>query len=254
MKHTRAATARRRGRPTSAVLSPKRITSAATRIIHTRGVKALTMSALAADLGVSVSALYNHTPSKHHVLLGVQDGLNAEIDCSGFGRLPWDQALTRWARSYRDVYARNVDLIPVMAVLPVADAPHTLRMYESVAGALVEAGFAQSQVVNMIVAVESLLFGSAYDATAPGGLFNSGELAALAPTFTDAVAARTADPAEGANQAFDLALTALLTGFRALLPAPLPAPLPAETEVSARITRTKRAGTSVSAEVTSGNR
>ncbi|NKE08450.1 MULTISPECIES: TetR/AcrR family transcriptional regulator [Kocuria] len=217
MKQEPAATARRRGRPTSAVLSPKRITSAATKIIHTRGVKALTMSALASDLGVSVSALYNHTPSKHHVLLGVQDALNAEIDCSGFGTLPWDQALTLWARSYREVYARNVELIPVMAVLPVADAPHTLCMYESVAAALVTAGFPPGQVVNMIVAVESLLFGSAYDATAPGGLFNPGKLAELAPTFTGVVAVRTADPAEGADQAFELALEALLTGFRTLL-------------------------------------
>lgn len=208
---------RRRGRPTSAVLSAKQITSAATRIIQTRGVKALTMSVLAADLGVSVAALYNHTPSKHHVLLGVQDALNAEIDCSGFGELAWDEALTQWARSYRAVYARNVDLIPVMAVLPVADAPHTLGMYESVAGALIEAGFAPGQVVNMIVGVESLLFGSAYDATAPAGLFDPGKLAALAPTFTGVVAARTTDPAEGADQAFDLALAALLAGFRSLL-------------------------------------
>lgn len=217
MKHQPTSSARRRGRPTTAVLSSKRITRAATKIIQTRGVKALTMSVLAADLGVSVSALYNHTPSKHHVLLGVQDALNAEIDCTGFGVLPWDQAITRWARSYRAVYARNVDLIPVMAVLPVADAPHTLGMYESVAAGLIEAGFAPGQVVNMIVGVESLLFGSAYDATAPAGLFDPGKLADLAPTFTGVVDARTTDPAEGAEQAFDLALTALLTGFRSLL-------------------------------------
>lgn len=211
-----ASTERRRGRPKSAVLNRKRITNAATRIIQNRGVKALTMAALAADLGVSVSALYNHTRSKHDVLLAVQDGLNAEIDCSGFGMLPWDQALRRWARSYRAVYARNVELIPVMAVLPVANAPHTLRMYDAVAGGLVEAGFERENVVNMIVAIESLLFGSAYDATAPGGLFDPGELAELAPTFTSVVAARTSDPTEGADQAFELALEALLSGFRTL--------------------------------------
>ncbi|MDO5618210.1 TetR/AcrR family transcriptional regulator [Kocuria sp.] len=215
---TGAGSTRGRGRPATAVLTKRRITSAAARIIHNRGVKRLTMAALARELGVSVSALYNHTPSKHHVLLGVQDSLNAEIDCSGFGRLPWERALTAWAHSYRAVYARNVELIPVMAVLPVADAPHTLRMYESVACALVEAGFPRERVVNMIVAVESLLFGAAYDATAPGNLFDPGELAELAPTFTAAVATRTPDPTEGADQAFELALEALLTGFQRLLP------------------------------------
>lgn len=214
----RAGPVRRRGRPAAAVLSRRRITNAASQIIHSRGVRALTMSALAKDLGVSVSALYNHTRSKHDVLLGVQDHLNSEIDCSGFADLPWDQALVRWAHSYREVYARNVELIPIMAVLPVANAPHTLRMYESVSSGLVQAGFPHRDVVNMIVAVESLLFGSAYDATAPGGLFDPGDLAELAPTFTAVVAARTTDPREGADQAFELALDALLTGFRARLP------------------------------------
>lgn len=208
---------RRRGRPRHTVLTPQRITDAAMKIIQARGAKALTMAALARELGVSVSALYNHVPSKHAVLLRVQDRLNSEIDCSGFGHLPWDAALARWARSYLEVYARHVELIPTMAVLPVVNAPHTLRMYEAVASGLVAAGFARDEVVNMIVVLESLLFGSAYDATAPGGLFEPGELEELAPTFTSAVDARTGDPAEGARQAFELGLETLLDGFRARL-------------------------------------
>ncbi|GAA3702891.1 TetR/AcrR family transcriptional regulator C-terminal domain-containing protein [Zhihengliuella alba] len=210
---------RRRGRPSEPILSTERITDTAIRIISSRGFGDLTMTALARELGVSASALYNHMPSKREVLIRVQDRINQEIDCSGFERLPWDLALEHWARSYRDCYAELTALIPVVAVLSVADSPHTLRMYETVAQSLSAAGWQGAEVVEVIVAVESLVFGAAYDATAPADIFDAGEHAALAPTFTAAVAARPAEAGAAADAAFDVALSAMLDGLRARLSA-----------------------------------
>lgn len=210
---------RRRGRPREPVLSTGRITDAAIRIVTTRGYSHLTMTELARELKVSTSALYNHTSSKREVLIRVQDRINEGIDCSGFGTLPWDEALERWARSYRDIYARHTPLIPIMAVLPVANAPHTLQMYETVARGLAGAGWQQGWIVNTIVAVESLVFGAAYDATAPADIFDPGERADLAPVFTEAVRARPEDASAAADEAFDVALGSMLDGFRARLAA-----------------------------------
>jgi AcrR family transcriptional regulator len=210
---------RRRGRPTQPVLSVEGITDAAIRIVSTRGYQHLTMTELARELKVSASALYNHTPSKRDVLIRVQDRINGGIDRSGFGELPWDEALEQWARSYRDCYAQHTPLIPIMAVLPVANSPHTLQMYETVARGLADAGWDRSWIVDAIVSVESLVFGAAYDATAPADIFDPGDRADLAPVFADAVRARPADAREAADQAFDVALRAMLDGFRARLAA-----------------------------------
>lgn len=228
--------ARGRGRPLSPVLTQRKIASAAVTLIQGRGYRALTMSALAEQLGVSASALYNHVGSKRDIMILIQDRVNQDIDCSAFESEPWDVALDRWARSYRGVYIRNIPLIPVMAVLPVANSPHTLRMYEKVATGLTRAGWPEPWVVNTIVAVESLVFGSAYDAVAPENIFDPGELSDIAPVFSAAVAHRdllldsvpgddAADAPEvprapsPADVAFDVGLRSLLAGFRLALDA-----------------------------------
>lgn len=227
---------RRRGRPLNAVLTQRKITSAAVSLIQAEGYRGLTMSALARQLGVSASALYNHVGSKRDLMILVQDRVNQEIDCSAFESETWDVALDRWARSYRDVYARNIPLIPVMSVLPVANSPHTLQMYEKVAAGLLRAGWPQSWIINTVVAVESLVFGSAYDAIAPDNIFDPGELHEMAPVFSAAVAhrellmdsARTDHGTETpevptapspADVAFDVGLRSLLAGFRSQLEA-----------------------------------
>lgn len=223
---THETTARRRGRPRTPVLTKRKITDAAVAVIASGGYRSLTMASLARQLGVSASALYNHVGSKREIMILLQDRVNQDIDCSAFGTEPWDVALERWARSYREVYARNIPLIPVMTVMPVADSPHTLRMYETVAAALVRDGWPESSAVNTIVAVESLVFGSAYDAVAPPNIFDPGELRELAPVFTAAVAHRELTVAPGrtgapspADAAFDVALRALLDGLRLRLAA-----------------------------------
>lgn len=211
-----AGTGRRRGRPRTPVLSQDAITRMTLRLITRRGYDAFTLAALAKELRVSVSALYNHAASKQQVLLWAQDSINATIDTSPFATLPWDEALAVWARSYRAAYAAFTPLIPVMAVLPVTDAPGSLAMYETVVAALVSAGWSGGEAVNAVVAVESFVFGSALDTAAPADIFDVSEDAA--PVFAAAVADRRRRYGHGeatADAAFELGLNALLSGLRA---------------------------------------
>ncbi|MGW5877492.1 TetR/AcrR family transcriptional regulator [Nocardiopsis terrae] len=205
---------RGRGRPSSPVLSRERLTQAAIRIVTEQGYRHLTMASLARELGVAASALYNHVSAKRDVLVLIQDRINEQIDCSAFATEPWDQALRQWARSYRRCFTEHTALIPVMAVLPVADSPQTLRMYERVTRALQDAGIVGADAVDIIVGIEALVFGAAYDASAPNDIFDPGGLEELAPTFTRFAAQRSADPRAAADRAFELALDALIVGLR----------------------------------------
>lgn len=202
------------GRPVKSVLSQARITAAALEVIGAGGYGALTMSALARRLEVAPSALYNHVESKQEVLRWLQDYVMSSVDTSGFAGLPWDEALRAWARSYRDVFARHTPLIPVIAVLQVSGAPRTLAMYEAVTEGLQRAGWPPAQIVPAIVALESFIYGSAYDAVAPQDIFDTGELAADSPYFTAAVELQPGRVAgRAADTAFEAGLDVLVSGL-----------------------------------------
>lgn len=179
-------------------------------LIKVRGYAALTMAALARQLGVAPSALYNHVNSKRQLLLWIQDHVNREIDCSDFGARPWDEALESWAHSYRDAYARYSPLVPVIAVTPIAGSPHTVAMYEQVAAGLRAGGWPDDQIVDVVVAVESFILGSAMDAAAPDDIFDVPS--AQAPVLAEVVGARVGRDA--ARAAFELGLATVLAGLR----------------------------------------
>ncbi|MFJ4170545.1 TetR/AcrR family transcriptional regulator [Paenarthrobacter sp. NPDC089714] len=213
-----SATSRRRaGRPTAAVLDQDGITTAALTLISSKGYDGLTMAALARSLGVAPSALYNHVSSKDDVLLLLEDHLAAMVDVSAFGVEPWDVAVRRWAWSYRDVFSEHTPLIPVIAVLPVANAPKTLAMYEAVTAGFRDAGFPEERIISAIVALEAFVFGAAYDVTAPEDIFDAGNLADQVPNFTSAVDRLAMERHERPTDvAFNLGLEALIAGFGAL--------------------------------------
>ncbi|WP_035753823.1 TetR/AcrR family transcriptional regulator [Arthrobacter nitrophenolicus] len=206
---------RRAGRPSAAVLDKAGITTAALDLVSRKGYDGLTMAALAKQLEVAPSALYNHVASKRDVLLLVEDHLTSLVDVSAFGSKSWEDAVRTWAWSYRDVFAEHTPLIPVIAVLPVTDAPQTLAMYETVSKGFLDAGFPEERIVSAIVALESFIFGSAYDVTAPGDIFEPGSMADANPHFTAAVRS-SAGPGRPADTAFGLGLEALISGLGAL--------------------------------------
>lgn len=214
---------RRAGRPPRALLSSARITRAALKLVTNDGYKGLTMAALAKSLNVAPSALYNHVSSKQDVLLLVEDHLMGKVDVSGFASLPWTEAVTQWARSYRDVFASHLPLIPVIALLPVTNAPATITMYEAVTRGFQAAGWPEETIIDAVVALESFIYGSAYDVNAPADIFDAGDLAPTAPRFTAAVARRgrggigNAEIRNDADAAFELGLRAMVAGLAATL-------------------------------------
>ena len=204
---------RKAGRPRSAVLTRERITAHALELVSHEGYQGLTMQRLAASLGVSPSALYNHVASKQDLLQWIQDQVMAGVDATVFDRLPLEQALAAWAVNYRNVFAQHVPLIPVIAVLPVGGSPRTVEMYEKVASTLEAAGMPPERIAPSIVALESFIFGSALDTSAPQDIFDTGTQAGQAPHFSRAVDAQRASGAPATDAAFELGLAAMISGL-----------------------------------------
>lgn len=209
------ATRRRAGRPRGVVLDRDLIAKAALDLLAERGYSSFTMSALAKLLGVSPSALYNHVTSKQELMQWIQEIVMDGVDSAVFATQPLAEALFVWARTYRDVFAEHAPLIPLIAVLPVSDSPRTLEMYEAVAAGFERAGYAPQHIVPAIVALESFIFGSALDATAPLDIFDPGQYAGKLPHFEGALAAQRATGLESAESAFLTGLRAIIAGLLA---------------------------------------
>ncbi|UTT39154.1 TetR/AcrR family transcriptional regulator [Glutamicibacter mishrai] len=206
---------RRAGRPRKAVLTRERITANALELVSDGGYESLTMQRLAKSLGVSPSALYNHVDSKNDLMQWIQELVMTDIDTTIFDTEPLTEALMQWATSYRNVFARHIPLIPIIAVLPVSDSPRTLSMYERVAEALKDYGLAENEIIPTIVALESFIFGSAMDTAAPHDIFDTTNHQDLTPHFTQAVAAQRKTQLNTSDDSFQRGLSAMITGLLA---------------------------------------
>ncbi|SJM69405.1 TetR/AcrR family transcriptional regulator [Gulosibacter sp. 10] len=207
------------GRPRVPVLDRERITTAAIQLLRSGGLAKLTINALAARLGVSPSAIYNHADSRATILVRVQERLVVEIDASGFERLPWREATERWARSYFLMLRRNHALVEVTATVPISEALESARMYERVAYGLRRAGWSVRDVLPTISAIEAFIFGAALDSTAPADIYSTGAHRGKTPLLTAIVGVHEEHLRESgssaADVAFELGLGALLDGLHA---------------------------------------
>ncbi len=219
--------AKGRGRPAESLVSAEKIGAAALSLTSDKGYQALTMTAVAKRLNVAPSALYNHISGKEEMLYLIQDAVMQLVDvrpleqaiATGSG---YRTAVESWARSYRDVFAGHTPLIPLIAVQPIGASPRTQEMYEVVAQALITAGCPPAQVMERIIALESFIYGSAWDVQAPADLFDpcaiSPEHSALRQAAEAMSGYKTAkkgqpDANPYADQPFEVGLKNLLDGM-----------------------------------------
>jgi AcrR family transcriptional regulator len=221
---------RRIGRPTHALVTPEGIAQAALSVITDHGYEKLTMTRIASALGVSPSALYNHIDSKEDILRLVEDELMGRLTLDDLCEMPWENALQTWARRYLAIFSDHTPLIPIIAVLPVARAPRTVQAYETVTAILHRAGVPEPAVLPAIVALESFLFGTAFDSAAPADIFTLDDAEAeAAPLFQRAVQSAAHETGHYHHSpAFEFGLSALTGAIAALIQAPPPASVSAD--------------------------
>ncbi|MFD7105200.1 TetR/AcrR family transcriptional regulator [Streptomyces celluloflavus] len=130
------------GRPHTPLLGTDRIIREALAPIDAEGADAFSLPRLAARLGIRTPSLYHHVTGRAAVVEGVRRLVVEEMDTSAFADRPWDAALTAWARSYRDAFARHPHTIALLATTTIS-SPATLARYETVLGALARSGWSR---------------------------------------------------------------------------------------------------------------
>ena len=200
------------GRPHTPLLDRDRIADAALKLTDRRGD--FTILDLSRALKVTPAAIYHHVDGRDAIVALLRQKMARTVDASAFGQLPWDEALRRWAVSYRETFAAHPGTIGMLAAEPVAD-PAVHAQYERAVTALEDAGFPRHEVLAVITATESLVLGSALDLAAPPVMVTGIDPAAT-PRLAAAAAATPSGRAR-ADQAFHLGLDALITGLRCTL-------------------------------------
>ena len=159
---------------TRAPLNAEGVFRGALRLVDSQGLDALTMRALAADMGVATMTLYGHVPTKDDVLLGVVNLVAGEIDLPGPDVPSWD-ALKRIMREFRRVALQHPNLVPLIVERPPTSAAG-LRTLEAALDALRRAGIEPARTAQAYRIASSFAIG--FVSLECGGYFRPVDVAA----------------------------------------------------------------------------
>lgn len=126
-------------------LTPARIVDAALAMVDKGGLRALTMRALGARLGVEAMSLYHHVRNRDELLDLLVERILSEAaadDLPASG--DWQAWLRRVATRYREILRAHPALAPEIAVRP-ARSPAAWRQLEAGAAILREVGFSPAR-------------------------------------------------------------------------------------------------------------
>lgn len=138
-------------------LTRPRIVRAAMRLVDEQGLAALTMRALANELGVSPMALYNHVRDKEELVDLMADLMLGEVDCSPSDG-DWMTQLRTLVCSLHQVLSAHPGLARIYG-LRVRIGPHGLSVMERALGLLRDAGFSPPEAANAFFALFTYTMG-----------------------------------------------------------------------------------------------
>ncbi|MET7641590.1 TetR/AcrR family transcriptional regulator C-terminal domain-containing protein [Streptomyces sp. NPDC005438] len=204
-------------RPRKPLLSRERIVATALRLVDADGLQAVSTRRLAAELGVSGPSLYNHFRTKDEILDAVADQVCSRVDLTMFeDGTPWDEALTRWARSYRAALRAHPHIVPFLAQGP-GRRPSQLRMADAVFGAMTRAGWSRAQATHIGALMRYFVAGSALGSFARGFVDDASLYEDSYPHLTQAHL--LADQRDRVDEgAFETGLAALVRGLADTFP------------------------------------
>jgi len=128
------------------------LAAAGVRLADTRGLAAVSMRTVAAEMGVASMALYRYVQSKHELLLLMVDEALGPPQASATPSGGWRDRLAAWAYAYRD---RLLAHLWIMAV-PVAEPPilpYQVQWTEEGLDALAATPLTEQQKLSSLVLV-----------------------------------------------------------------------------------------------------
>lgn len=141
-------------------LTRQRIVEAALRYIDDRGLDALSMHKLGAELGVKGMSLYNHVASKDDLLDGVVELLFSEVESAAPTRDDWREGFRLFAHALRDVVRRHPYAAPLITSQQVMPVP-ALRVVHAHITSATDGGTPEAQAYALLRTITSYALGSA---------------------------------------------------------------------------------------------
>ncbi|WP_019630037.1 TetR/AcrR family transcriptional regulator [Actinomadura atramentaria] len=140
-------------------LTRDRVVRAAVDLIERDGTRALSMRAVAAELGVAVMSLYNHVPNKAALLEGVAEHVVAGMDLTGDPAEHWTDRARALARAFRKT-AHDYPRCMTIVLTHKVDGTVGLRMAESAFAIAHDAGFDAPTAVRITRALMAYTLGA----------------------------------------------------------------------------------------------
>lgn len=168
------------------------------------------MPGLAERLKVRPSSLYNHVSGRGELieLMRAEAMSEIPIDAVLDKAQHWIDIVAGLAREYRRSYAKHPRLIPLLTAHTV-QAEVAFEMYNALATAFAQGGFAPDEVLHAITTLDSFVLGSALDTAAPKVVWESPQANAAMLAALEAAGSQP----DRADVAFEFGLDTLLRGW-----------------------------------------
>lgn len=203
----------RRGPRRRAPLSRRRIVETALRLIDERGLDALSMRVLGAELGVEAMALYRHVADKGALLDGVVELLLEELGQDVRPEGDWRDVMGDFGRGFRALALAHPNAFPLVGRNPARSWTAAAQGVEGLLALLRSSGFAPADAAYAVRAVSRYAIGFSLVSGPPG------DDAERPPPGTypllDGLLDQLHDPAGrgGADDLFEFGLETLLDGL-----------------------------------------
>lgn len=155
----------KRGRPSQAKLTEETIAEAALELIDEKGWSALTMNALASKLHVRAPSLYHYIDGQNDLIHLIRRQVVRKIETAQLANMNWEDAILSFGMSYYRAFLQHTNTIGILSVTPIRD-PDTFQMYEAFLSVLDREGWNAERSIEILVGLEYLALGSAYEQSA----------------------------------------------------------------------------------------
>jgi AcrR family transcriptional regulator len=137
----------------------ERAVRAAVHLADVGGIGAVTMRAVARELGIEAMSLYHHVANKDDLLDGMVDAVFAEVELPEPGD-EWRPAMERRASSLRRALARHRWAVGLMDSRS-HPGPATLRHHDAVIRSCRDAGLSVADTAHAVALLDSFVYGFA---------------------------------------------------------------------------------------------
>jgi len=198
-------------------LSRERIVDTALALVDAKGLAALSMRRLGAELGMDPMAVYYYVPNKAALLDAVVEAVMAEIDLSvDDPSAPAEERLVRAAEAYADVLVRHRNALPLLLergpATPAALPPVEIMVAILLCGGLsLEQAMAGMHVLTAAVRGYAALL--ANEMADPGHRDTEALVALASPEQFPHLSEAAAQPRQDPQAAFEFGLRAIAGGL-----------------------------------------